>query len=208
MTARRHPFAVAAAATLTFGALSGLLGGCAAGPSDYAAPTVTRTVSASAPGGSGLSSSSAAPTHGPAASHGGTSGAPGGGASTGGASSGGTRGGTSDASPGGDTPGTSFTAFGRRTPWRAVVADGVLTTEGPSAGQHSVAVTRSAFSRGVEFTGTETTAGAHEPVSLVITSDTCRDGQGQDTGMTAVLTVGNHQLRGCAVAGAIPHADT
>lgn len=100
--------------------------------------------------------------------------------------------------------GTAFTAYGRNTPWRAVVQKRTLTTEGPSVGEHTLRVTRSAWSKGVQFTGSE----GGKKFSLVVRAGTCVDGSGQDTGQVATLSVGNRQLTGCAVSGAYPHANT
>ena len=83
------------------------------------------------------------------------------------------------------------------------MSDGVLTTEGPIAGERKVTVERSAFAKGVEFTGRD----GKTPVALTVKSGTCLD-DGGDTGMEATLTIGDRQLVGCAVEGAIPHADT
>lgn len=100
--------------------------------------------------------------------------------------------------------GTAFTAYGRNTPWRAVVQKGTLTTEGPSVGEHTLRVTRSAWSKGVQFTGSD----RGQKFSLVVRPGACVDGSGQDTGQVATLSVGNRQLSGCAVSGAYPHANT
>ncbi|MBK7723055.1 MAG: hypothetical protein IPI32_12780 [Austwickia sp.] len=101
-------------------------------------------------------------------------------------------------------PGTAFTAYGVHTAWRAVVNQGVLTTEGTAVGERSAKVTSSAFAKGVDFSGTQ----AGTKVELTVRSGTCVDASGEDTGMTAVLRVGAKEYRGCAVEGAIPHADT
>lgn len=100
--------------------------------------------------------------------------------------------------------GMAFTAYGRNTPWRAVVRKGTLTTEGPSVGEHTLRVTRSAWSKGVRFTGSE----GGQKFSLVVRPGTCVDGSGQNTGQVATLSVGNRQLSGCAVSGAYPRANT
>lgn len=96
--------------------------------------------------------------------------------------------------------GMAFTAYGRNTPWRAVVRKGTLTTEGPSVGEHTLRVTRSAWSKGVRFTGSE----GGQKFSLVVRPGTCVDGSGQ----VATLSVGNRQLSGCAVSGAYPRVNT
>lgn len=96
-------------------------------------------------------------------------------------------------------PGTAFTAYGQNVAWRAVVENGVLTTEGPVAGERTVKVERSAWAKGVEFTGRD----GRTEVSLTIRTGSCADPAG-DTGMVATLSVGDRQLKGCAVEGAVP----
>lgn len=113
-----------------------------------------------------------------------------------------------------DAPGTAFTAFGVRTPWRAVVSGGWLSTEGPSLGEHRLPVRREPFARGVDFTGTEpapaggTGSRTESKVTLTVRSQSCWDAQGHDTGLAAVLSVGDRQLIGCAVEGAQAQAPT
>ena len=95
--------------------------------------------------------------------------------------------------------GTAFTAYGQNVAWRAVVENGTLTTEGPVAGERTVKVERSAWAKGVEFTGRD----GRTEVSLTIRTGSCADPAG-DTGMVATLSVGDRQLKGCAVEGAVP----
>lgn len=185
---------------LTVAATALALGACAGPPSVGVAPTVTHTVATQSvvtqpvtsqsvttqPGTPSVSAPAGSPT------------------ATAKASAGASR----------DEPGTAFTAFGVRTPWRAVVSGGVLATEGPGLGEHRVAVRREAFARGVDFTGTEPAAAgatgsrAEAKVTLTVRSQSCRDAQGRDTGLLAVLSVGDRQLIGCAVEGASVQAPT
>ncbi|MDO5628109.1 MAG: hypothetical protein Q4G43_07290 [Mobilicoccus sp.] len=98
--------------------------------------------------------------------------------------------------------GTAFTAFGTDTSWRAVVDGTKLEIEGEGAQTRTVTVERSAFAKGVEFTGTENGA----EVALVVRDGECKDASGQDTGMTAKLTQGGKTVEGCAVEGAVERA--
>ncbi|MCB0882724.1 MAG: hypothetical protein KDC33_10985 [Thermoleophilia bacterium] len=102
-------------------------------------------------------------------------------------------------------PGTAFTAWGtgKAPAWRAVVSKGRLRVESPSLGTFTVRVSRSAFSRGVDFTGRR----KGRDVGLTVTSGACRH-NGRNTGMRAKLTVGTRTVRGCAVTGVTPIADT
>ncbi|MDO5697467.1 MAG: hypothetical protein Q4G51_05780 [Dermatophilus congolensis] len=93
-------------------------------------------------------------------------------------------------------PGTSFTAYGQSVAWRAVVDKGVLTTEGPVVGERKVEVERSAFAKGVDFTGKD----GRTEITLTVQSGSCIDSAG-DTGMKAILSVGDRRLQGCAVEG-------
>lgn len=81
--------------------------------------------------------------------------------------------------------------------------DGRLTVDSPKLGSFTVRVSRSAFARGVDFTGRR---GGGE-VGLTVTSGTCR-GNGESTGMTAKLTVAGRTVTGCARPGAAPIANT
>lgn len=99
-------------------------------------------------------------------------------------------------------PGTAFTAYGPT--WRAVVSQGRLSIDGPGVTASKVKVTRSAFAKGVEFTGTS----RGRSVSLVIRGGRCVDTAGHDTGQRAYLQVGKKKLRGCAVNGALKIAGT
>lgn len=99
-------------------------------------------------------------------------------------------------------PGTAFTAYA--SSWRAVVSKGVLRFEGTRLPTRAVRVQRSAFAKGVEFTGSS----RGKPVELVVRSGRCIDVSGKNTGMTASLRYGRHLMRGCAVVGAFPIANT
>ncbi|MDO5627708.1 MAG: hypothetical protein Q4G43_05230 [Mobilicoccus sp.] len=99
-------------------------------------------------------------------------------------------------------PGTAFTAYGDT--FRLTVKDGVLTTEGKRIGERRIKVERNAFAKGVEFTGRD----RGREVALVVRSGKCVDTAGQDTGMRASFTYGSRTMRGCAVAGAMPIANT
>lgn len=93
-------------------------------------------------------------------------------------------------------PGTAFTAYGQSVAWRAVVDKGVLTTEGPVVGERTIQVERSAFAKGVDFTGKD----GRTEITLTVQSGSCIDSAG-DTGMKAILSVGDRRLQGCAVEG-------
>lgn len=99
------------------------------------------------------------------------------------------------------TPGTAFTAYGSN--WRVVVNKGRMTTEGRGVGQRTMRVKRSAFAKGVEFTGRH----KRTPFTLVIRSGRCIDTAGHNTGMVSRLYVGKRTYRGCAVAGAVPYME-
>lgn len=101
-----------------------------------------------------------------------------------------------------EAPGTAFTAYGNK--FRVTVKRGILTIDDTHIGQRRVKVSREAFAKGVEFTGKD----RGRAVALVIRSGKCVDTAGQDTGMTASFTYGKRTMRGCAVAGALPIADT
>ncbi len=98
-------------------------------------------------------------------------------------------------------PGTAFTAYGKN--WRAVVNKGRMTTEGRGVGERTMRVKRSAFAKGVEFTGRH----KRTTFTLVIRSGRCRDTAGHRTGMVAKLFVGKRAYRGCAVPEAIPYME-
>lgn len=104
-----------------------------------------------------------------------------------------------------DAPGTAFTAYGgSRTPWRATVSKGILRVEGPGLRTQRIAVDRSAFAKGVEFTSAKRGVNA----SLVVRGGKCVDTAGKNTGQRATLTLGKRVLRGCAVNGVLPIANT
>ncbi|GMA40249.1 hypothetical protein [Mobilicoccus caccae] len=98
------------------------------------------------------------------------------------------------------TPGATFTAVGDTPHWRAVVNDGVLTTEGAGVGERRVTVVGAAWAKGVEFTGTD----RGSSISLIIRAGHCAGADGKDTGQKAELVAGNRMLRGCAVPGVAP----
>lgn len=95
-------------------------------------------------------------------------------------------------------PGTAFTAYDHT--WRAVVSKGRLSLEGKRLPARSVKVSRSAFAKGVEFTGRH----RGTEVALVVRSGRCVDVTGENTGMRATLQYGRRVLRGCAVPEALP----
>lgn len=101
-------------------------------------------------------------------------------------------------------PGTAFSAWGLEVRWRAVIENGVLSTEGSVVGTRRIEVERRAFVRGVDFTGRD---GSTE-VTLTVKTGSCIDDSGKDTTMQATLSVGDRQLQGCAVEGAVPVAGT
>lgn len=102
-------------------------------------------------------------------------------------------------------PGTAFTAYGvKGTAWRAVVQKGSLKVESRALGTFTTKVRRSAFAKGVEFTGTR----KGQAVVLTVRGGACKDASGKNTGQTAKLTVGKRVVTGCAVSGARPIADT
>lgn len=99
-------------------------------------------------------------------------------------------------------PGTAFTAYG--TSFRATVSKGVLRVEGKGIRTQRIAVKRSAFAKGVEFTAKKRGVNA----ALVIRGGKCVDTAGHNTGQRATLTIGTKVFRGCAVNGVKPIADT
>lgn len=103
-------------------------------------------------------------------------------------------------------PGTAFTAYGNT--WRAVVDRGVLRVEGNSKALRGIngpiKVKRSAFAKGVEFTGRS----KGRTIALVVRAGQCKDTAGQNTGQRATLTIGKQRLTGCAVPGAKQTANT
>lgn len=102
-------------------------------------------------------------------------------------------------------PGTAFTAYGgKRVPWRATVSNGVLRVEGKGIRTQRIAVKRSAFAKGVEFTAKKRGVNA----ALVIRGGKCVDASGKNTGQRATLTLGKRVFHGCAVNGVVPIADT
>lgn len=102
-------------------------------------------------------------------------------------------------------PVTAFTAYGgKRVPWRATVSKAVLRVEGKGIRTQQIAIKRSAFAKGVEFTATKRGVNA----ALVIRGGRCIDTTGKNTGQRATLTLGKRVFRGCAVNGAFPIANT
>lgn len=99
-------------------------------------------------------------------------------------------------------PGTAFTAYGKT--WRATVSKGVLRVHGKNIRTQRIAVNRSAFAKGVEFTAKKRSLNA----ALVIRGGRCVDTAGKNTGQRATLTLGKKVFRGCAVSGVMPIADT
>lgn len=169
----------AASALVLMGVLAGCAGQGNAGGSATESPASTATQTTTAPSTHDATTGGPATTQ-PAAS------AP-----------------SSTASTSASEPGTAFTAYGLTVAWRATVRDGVLKTEGPVVGEHTVKVERSAFAKGVDFTGRD----GRTEITLTVKSGTCVD-PGGDTGLEAILSVADRQLTGCAVEGAIEHADT
>lgn len=80
----------------------------------------------------------------------------------------------------------------------------MLRFDGKRLGSHGARVDRSAFAKGVEFTGRH----HRRTVALVVRSGRCIDKAGKNTGMRATLTYGKKTVRGCAMAGAPPIART
>ncbi|MBS7828916.1 hypothetical protein J7554_07220 [Wohlfahrtiimonas chitiniclastica] len=105
-----------------------------------------------------------------------------------------------------DTVVHDFTAYGKlNEPWRIVVKhDDQLEIEGVMVREGTLKVTRSAYAKGVEFSGDYD----GQPLTLNIRSLKCKDSNGDETDFTATFYYGKRTYKGCAVAGAIEHADT
>ena len=110
-----------------------------------------------------------------------------------------------------DTRIKSFTAYGvGKTPWRAEVKGNAnekgnkLMLEGENIYTVEFNAERSAYSKGVEFSGSANGI----DITLNIHSEICKDNQGNKTEFKATLHYGKKVLEGCAVAGAIEQAPT
>lgn len=105
-----------------------------------------------------------------------------------------------------DTVVHDFTAYGKlNEPWRIVVKhDDQLEIEGTMVREGTLMATRSAYAKGVEFSGDYD----GQPLTLNIRSLKCKDSNGHETNFTATFYYGKRTYKGCAVAGAIEHADT
>ena len=103
-----------------------------------------------------------------------------------------------------DTVLTAFTAFGgNNSAWRAVVNNDQLSIEGTELKAATITVERSAYAKGVEFSGED----QGRKIGLNIRSEPCTL-DGHENEFTATLDVGDKTFKGCAVAGAQEHAPT
>ncbi|MDO5639978.1 MAG: hypothetical protein Q4G28_08930 [Neisseria sp.] len=108
-------------------------------------------------------------------------------------------------------PIASFTAFGSHPEgWRAVLRGNAeesgnrLMLEGENLPAGEIETTRSAYAKGVEFSG----SAGETAVGLNIRSQDCTDEQGNRYDFTATLDYGSKTFRGCAEAGMVAHAPT
>lgn len=115
-----------------------------------------------------------------------------------------------DASAAYDGPVKSYTAFGNTPkPWRIVVTGNAettgnrLTLEGDDL-KGTFEAERSAYAKGVEFTGTQENVN----FGLNIKGETCKDDAGNEHEFTATFDYGDVRYKGCAERGALEHAPT
>ena len=107
-----------------------------------------------------------------------------------------------------DTVVRNFTAFSGdgENGWRAVIRNNRMELETIKGNEYyrRIPVKRSAYAKGVEFSG-KTRFGE---VTLNINGQRCRDHNGRMNEFTAKLYYRGKVLKGCAVRGAYGHAPT
>lgn len=108
-------------------------------------------------------------------------------------------------------PVKAFTAFGSKPKgWRVVVRGEAeetgnrLALEGEGLPEAEIDATRSAYAKGVEFSGNV----GETAVNLNIRTQECTDGEGNKYDSKATLDFGNTVYEGCAVDGVVEHAPT
>ncbi|QGM81197.1 hypothetical protein [Otariodibacter oris] len=106
-----------------------------------------------------------------------------------------------------DTVVREFTAFGgdENNAWRAVIQNNTMSLEMSKYGYYpNIEVTRSAYSKGAEFVGYIDS----KEVMVDIRGTECRDSNNNLNEFSATLYYQGKIIKGCAVRGAYPHADT
>ena len=108
-------------------------------------------------------------------------------------------------------PVKAFTAFGSKPKgWRVVVRGEAeetgnrLALEGEDLPEAEIDATRSAYAKGVEFSGNV----GETAVNLNIRTQECTDSEGNKYDSKATLDFGSTVYEGCAVDGAVEHAPT
>ncbi|MDO5056142.1 MAG: hypothetical protein Q4E06_02295 [Lautropia sp.] len=103
-----------------------------------------------------------------------------------------------------DTVVRQFTAYGVGSSWRLLIDGDTAHTEGPELPAARVLLERSAYARGVEFSGTL----AGQPLDININGRPCTDASRQRTEFSVTVHHGSRRLKGCAVRGIVPAAPT